>query len=263
MILTLELREKIKQTVIQAGCLIEDVKGVSDRKSKEGFSNFVTKYDSKVQDFLISHFRVLLPEAAFMCEEDGYSDFPSLEGYTFIIDPIDGTSNFIYGFPCSAISVALAFRQEIVYGIVYNPFQKELYEAQREKGAYLNNSPITLSDLSLSEGLTHFGGAPYYTDLHEKTYAMMEAISYHTVDLRELGAASLGLCFTAAGRCIAYASPLLRTWDYAASSVILEEAGGLLTDFHGDPLLLRDKVSVAGGSPKAHKELLALIHPLL
>lgn len=254
-----EIFDQIEQIVVQAGSLIEDVQGVSELTAKEGHSNFVTRYDSMVQEYLISHFRSLLPEAGYLGEEDGYADSIDEKDVLFVIDPIDGTSNFIFGFQCSAVSVALAFEGQIQYGIVYNPFRKELFTAIRGEGAFLNHKPIHITDRSLSEGLTHFGGAPYYPALKKWTYAMQEAVSHHTVDLRELGAASIGICYVACGRCVAYASPLLCTWDYAAAGLVLTEAGGVLSDMDRSPLFLQNKTSVIGGTPSAYSELASII----
>jgi len=254
-----EIFDQIEQIVIQAGSLIEGVQGVNELTAKEGHSNFVTKYDSMVQKFLIEHFRLLLPDAGYLGEEDGYAETIAGTEMLFIIDPIDGTSNFIFGFQCSAISVALSFDQKIQYGIVYNPFRHELFTAVRGQGAFLNHKQIHVQDRSLSEGLTHFGGAPYYQALKKWTYSMQEAVSHHTIDLRELGAASIGICYVACNRCVAYASPLLCTWDYAAAGLILTESGGVLSDMDKSPLFLQNKTSVIGGAPTAYAELASIL----
>lgn len=257
--ITKELTDQIEQIVCSAGALIEDVHGVADCKTKEGHSNFVTKYDSKVQAFLIEHFRRLLPDAEYLCEEDGYNTEDSQTGYTFIIDPIDGTTNFICGFMFSAVSVALAFRGELLYGAVYNPFRHELFTAQKGCGAFLNHQPIHMTERPLADGVMHFGGAPYYPEMRTRVATLQSAVAVRTMDLREMGAASLGLCYTACNRCVAYASPILCTWDYAAAAVVLTEAGGVITDFEGQPLQLRNKVSVAAGTKAAHAEVLSII----
>lgn len=254
-----ELTDQIEQIVCNAGSLIEDVHGVTELKSKDGHSNFVTKYDSRVQSYLIEHFRRILPEADYLGEEDGYSDAGKMDGYTFIIDPIDGTTNFICGFMLSAISVALAYRGEVLYGIVYNPFRHELFTGEKGKGAFLNHEPLHMLDHALEDGVTHFGGAPYYPEMRERVGAMQNAVAMHTMDLRELGAASIGLCYVACNRCVAYASPILCTWDYAAASVILTEAGGIISDFAGNSLQLRNKVSVLAGTKTAYPEILEII----
>ena len=254
MIPSKEITDQIEQTVHTAGCLIEDVIGVTDMKNKEGHFNFVTKYDSKVQSFLIDHFRRILPEAEYWCEEDGYTDEPSFDGYTFIIDPIDGTTNFICGFMFSAISVALAYRKEIVYGIVYNPFRKEAFIGKKGEGATLNGEPIHVVDRPLSAGVSHFGCSPYKAKYREVSLQRQQAIAMASMDLRQMGSAALGISYVACNRCVSYASVHLYVWDYAAGQIILEEAGGKLTDMEGEELQLSAEASVLGGTEISHKE---------
>lgn len=253
------LLAQITDIVYDAGKLIQDTEDIEIAKEKEGPANFVTKYDSMVQSYLMENFLKLIPDASFLCEEDGYSDTPVGDGYTFIIDPIDGTTNFICGFMCSAISVGLAFQHEMFLGVVYNPFRNEMFTAQKGKGAFLNGRQLSVADRALDKGVVNFGTTPYNPELRKEAFAIARRVSYHTMDLRELGTAAIGLCYIACNRVAAYASLRLSTWDYAAASIIVEEAGGVLSDFSGKPLDFSSKISVIGASPTGHKEFLSIL----
>lgn len=250
--------ENFQAIVLEAGNLIVHAEDIAVAKEKEGTFNFVTKYDTMVQDYLIRKLKLLLPEASFLGEENGQSSDPMTEPYCFIIDPIDGTTNFLCHFQCSAISVALSCHGKVTHGIVYNPFRKELFSAEVGKGAFLNGRPICVSDKALCDGVFIFGTTPYNPELRDSAFALAKDISSLTMDLRELGAASICLCYVACGRAVAYASPRLCTWDYAAASIILTEAGCALTDFDGSPLDFRTKVPVVASTPTGLKQFLAV-----
>lgn len=250
------LLEKIKKIVCDAGELIKNINRITDIKHKEGPGNFVTAYDCMVQAYLIEHLSKLLPEANFLGEEEEFSNTAVSDSYTFIIDPIDGTTNFICDFMCSAISVGLSFQRKMFIGVVYNPFTGELFYAQEGEGAYLNGQRLYMQDRPLMEGVINFGTAPYNPELRDTSFALAKAVSYHTLDLREIGSASVGICYVACNRCVAYVSPRLCTWDYAAAGLIVTEAGGLLSDLSGNPLDFRTKLPVLVSTPTGQKEFL-------
>ncbi len=252
------LLEQIKEIVCAAGELIRDIDEITELKHKEGPANFVTKYDSMVQAYLIKHLSAVLPEASFLGEEDGLSERTVGDGYTFIIDPIDGTTNFICGFLFSAISVGLSYQQQTVLSVVYNPFRQELFYAQRGKGAFLNGKRLTMQERPLSQGVVYFDATPYNPELRDASFALAKEVTYHTMDLRELGSAALGICYVACNRCVAYVSPRLSVWDYAGASLIVEEAGGILSDLSGRNLNLRAKTTVLASTLSGKKRLLEL-----
>lgn len=259
--LTKEQFSQIKQIIYDAGKLIENVDEITnqkDIKSKGGISNIVTKYDSMVQAYLVEKLGTLLPDAHFLGEEDGMSDTDTGNGYVFIIDPIDGTTNFVCGFMLSAISVGVALDGKLIAGFVYNPFRNEMFYGIEGMGAYLNDKPISIHDKSLKDSVVIFGQVPYNPELRDAAYELSKAVTYKTMDLRELGVASLCLCYAACNRCAVYASPRLSVWDYAGAYTIIKEAGGELCSFDGSPLKLRSKVSVLGGAKTALSEFLEL-----
>ncbi|MCI9441164.1 MAG: inositol monophosphatase [Ruminococcus sp.] len=219
--------EQIKNAVIETShIMLEAADGEIDTLSKEGHANFVTKYDSRVQKELFDRLAEILPEAKFMGEEDNASSSFTGKGYLFIIDPIDGTTNFIRQNQASCISVGLLKDGESVLGVVYNPYKKELFYAEKGKGAFRNGTPIRVSEEPLSNSILLFGTSPYYEELARPAFD----IAYHyfrkCLDLRRSGSAAIDLCDIACGRADLYFELRLSPWDYAAGSLIIKEAGG-------------------------------------
>lgn len=218
---------------------------------KEGRGNFVTEYDSKVQAMLKEKLLTLLPEAAFFGEEDEADKTDISKGYAFIVDPIDGTANFTRGLDHSCISVALAKDGYPIKGVIYNPYKKETYYAERGGGAFCNGEPIHVSDKSLEEGLVFFGTAPYNVELTNTTINMLSRYFLKTQDIRRSGSAALDLCTIACGKAELYFEMILSPWDYAAGALIVEEAGGIVSRPDGAPLTFDKKQAVVARTPKA------------
>lgn len=210
---------------------------------KEGHANFVTIYDKKVQDELQKRLKEILPEAAFIGEE-GEEKQALDAGYAFIVDPIDGTTNFIKDYKCSAISVGLTKNGERILGAVYQPYLNEMYTAEKGKGAFCNGKRIHVSKQPLSKGLVLFGTAPYYEELHQKSFEMAYDYFKKSMDVRRSGSAAIDLCAIAAGRAELYFELRLSPWDYAAASLIVEEAGGVVTTVDGKEISVAAPISV-------------------
>lgn len=253
------LMEGMKRIVYEAGALIKDRAGQGSVCAKEGHANYVTEYDVKVQEFLADKFSTLLPEAAFIGEENSEKNLDVKQGYAFIVDPIDGTNNFICDFYFSAICAALSLNGTVIMGCVYNPFREEMFWAEQGRGAYLNDKRIHVRNGTLAEGVVIFDGAPYYPEMREAVMELAEELSYRTMDLRTLGSAALSLCYVACGRGVAYECPILRAWDYAAASIIISEAGGIICGFDGRKLEIENTVDVAAGSCESIKEMLPIL----
>ena len=220
---------------------------------KEGSANFVTAYDVKVQEFLKAGLTRLFPDAHFFAEEDGESTQTIGDGYTFIIDPIDGTTNFMCGYDHSAVSVGLLSDGQPVFGGIYDPYRDEYYMAVTGQGATRNGRPIRVSARPVTRGIVAIGSAPYRKDTLSETVKEMTYDLFHTfADFRRSGSAALDICHVASGQLDAFCEPVLSPWDYAAGSVILAEAGGISTNFAGAPLDLSAPSSCVFGSPNAH-----------
>ena len=218
----------------------------------------MTAYDKRVEAFLRERLLALLPEAGFMGEESMHADRWTDYEWLFIVDPIDGTTNFVQGFANSCVSVALLHRGQVACGLVYNPYVDELYWAERSCGAYLNGARLACGDRPLSHSLLIFGSALYYPDEQKRTLEIFNAAYPVVQDVRRFGSAALDLCYIAAGRAGVFFEARLCPWDYAAGSLIAQEAGAVATSLDGSPLDLYHKCSVLVGCPTAHRELLAL-----
>lgn len=224
--------------------------------NKEGRANFVTKYDVEVQNFLFERLGNLYPTATFIGEEE---EARNASGeYCFIIDPIDGTTNFIMDYSHSAISVGLMYHGQMVAGIVYNPYLEELFYAERGTGAYLNGKPLQITNLPLAEGLVAIGTCPYYRDKADVTFALSRKLYDQAMDIRRSGSAALDICYVAAGRIVLYFELLLSPWDYAAASLILNEAGGHISTIDGNELDYRKSCGVVASTPAAYQEFVNL-----
>ena len=238
------LVEKIADAVRECGKIMLDaVRTANMVEPKEGHANFVTVYDKKVQETLRKKLLEILPEAVFVGEEDDVH-VSIKKGFAFIVDPIDGTTNFIKDYHVSAISVGLAKDGEKYIGVVYNPYLDEMFTAERGKGAFLNGRPIHVSRNPLSEGIVLFGTAPYYEELSKKSFQMAYAYFKKALDVRRSGSAAIDLCSIAAGRAELYFELRLSPWDFAAGALIVEEAGGVVTTVEGGAVTLGQKCSV-------------------
>lgn len=211
--------------------------------SKAGSANFVTEYDKKVQDALKKGLKQILPEAVFLGEE-GIENTFSNKGMYLIVDPIDGTTNFIKDYHTSCISVGIINDGIKAAGVVYNPYLNEMYYAIKGEGAYLNDKRIHVSDEPLSNGIVLFGTSPYYEELNEKSFEMAFDYFKKALDIRRSGSAAIDLCSIAAGRAEVYFELRLSPWDYAAGSLIVEEAGGIVTTGEGGELCFDKTCSV-------------------
>ncbi len=205
---------------------------------KSGHANFCTETDEKIQAFLIERLKEILPEAQFLGEEDGHDIFSTKmsSGYCFVIDPIDGTSNFIYEYRPSVVSVGLLKDGKPYMAVVYNPYDDMMFSATAGEGAYMNGEKIMSSDAPLSDSLASFGTAPYYEEFRDGSFDIAKKLLPLCVDLRRSGTAAWDMCCVALGRCGLYFEMKIQLWDYAAAALIAQEAGCTLTDIDGNPL---------------------------
>lgn len=228
--------EQIKAIVLEAGSIVTSAEDISAKTiEKNGAADLVTYYDTAVEQFLREKLTALLPDALFFGEESEKTGDPA-KGWVFIVDPIDGTTNFVRGMSQSAISVALAKDGVIEYGVVLDPFKKELFSAQRGCGAHLNGAPIHVSDRTLDKGIFGMGTAIYNREFEEQTISVTAQLFKRSCDFRRMGAAALDLCYIAAGRYDVFFEFSLAPWDFAAGSLIITEAGGRIRTIDGKTL---------------------------
>lgn len=239
-----QLLEELVRIVRVCGAIILNAdRGQSCIDEKAGHANFVTAYDKKVQSELQAKLLAVLPEAVFVGEEEDVHASVQ-NGYAFIVDPIDGTTNFIKDYHASAISVALIKDARRYMGVVYNPYLDEMFTAIKGKGAFLNGKPIHVSSQPLANGIVIFGTATYYEEYAKATFDMAYDYYCKALDVRRSGSSALDLCSVAAGRAELFFELRLCPWDYAAGSLIVEEAGGVVTTIDGGALPLDEGCGV-------------------
>ncbi len=210
---------------------------------KSGVADLVTEYDKNIQKQLEIGLKKILPEAKFIGEE-GSNDELTDDGFAFIVDPIDGTTNFVKDYHTSAISVALLKGKEVIAGIVYNPYLDEAFSAIKGQGAFRNGKKISVSSQPLSNALVLFGSSPYDKNLFPKTIEILSEYFYKALDIRRSGSAALDLCSVACGRAELYFELQTSPWDFAAGKLIVEEAGGVVTTLDGATLSFEGKSSI-------------------
>lgn len=219
------LAEKIVVIAKQAGVLIVNSK-INQVKEKGAVSNVVTDVDSKCQKFIIAECSKCLVQSYFLAEEDDQQMIG--DEYTWVIDPIDGTSNYMYDYHHSCISIALYYQKKGLIGVVYNPYLDECFVGIEGIGSTCNQKPIHVSDNELNKALVMFGTAPYDKQLAEQTFKVMHKVFLKTRDIRRSGSAALDLCYLAAGRVDAFYEQMLQPWDYGAGNIILKNAQGVI-----------------------------------
>lgn len=228
-------------------------------ENKTGDANFCTEYDVKVQKFLIDELSKILPEASFFGEEDTSNNNRNLDSeYVFYIDPIDGTTNFMFNYYHSSVSVGLSKNGEMIAGFVYNPFVDKLYKAIKNKGAFLNDKKLVIKDLSVGEGIVAFGCARYNECDVDILFETVKDLFLKSLSIRSGGSAAIDISRVAEGSNVIYLEYRLQPYDYAAASVILEEAGGIITKVGGGKISLLEPCSILAGTKKAHAEVMKI-----
>jgi myo-inositol-1(or 4)-monophosphatase len=223
-------------------------------------ANLVTMADVAVQKAVLSILRKNFPQHDFLAEEDGLKNTGSQ--YTWVLDPIDGTTNFAHGFPQCSISLALFYKNEPVLGGVFNPITNELFLAQKGKGATLNGKKIHVSQTKKIADSLLITGFPYNRfDRMEDLIKRFSLFLNASHDVRRLGSAALDLCWVAAGRADGYWEDNLNPWDVAAGTLILQEAGGKVTGYDGKKFKkIKDYGSkMLASNGKIHNQMLEII----
>lgn len=230
-------------------------------KNKSGEADFVTAYDVEVQNFLMRELSARFPEAQFLCEEKENEAMGKAP--TFVIDPIDGTTNFIRGLRHSCVSIGYYEGGEVQLGLVYSPYSDEMFYATRGGGAFLERGgkirPVKREDKPLSASLTVIGTSPYYKkNTGEETVRIFRELLYRTLDIRRSGSAALDLAYVADGRYDLFFECVLSPWDFGAGRLLVTEAGGVISQPGGEELPMAP-VPILAGAPTAHKEFRELI----
>ena len=242
----------------EAAALILQAHGVL-AETKTGHRDVVTEYDRRVQELLMDRLSAAVPGAVFFCEENEQQGDLKAE-HVFIIDPIDGTMNFVRGFHHSAISVAYMQAGVLRAASVYNPYAEECFSALAGEGAWCNGRSIHAGALPLSESVVCCGTAPYSPQLADSTFDLIKKAFLASLDIRREGSAALDMCSAAAGRAGVYFEPTVSLWDIAAGLLLMQEAGGVCCRLDGSPVPLDgSKTSILAGGKQAVAEFLKLV----
>lgn len=214
----------------------------------KGKSDFVSYVDKQAEELIVNGLRKLLPESGFIAEEGTGSS--AGEKYKWIIDPLDGTTNFIHGLPPFAVSIALMEVEELVLGVVYEITQDECFYAWKGSQAYLNGRVIKVTKAATTNDCLIATGFPYSAfDKLEYYVDSMRYFMTHSHGLRRLGSAATDLAYVAAGRCDAFYEEGLKPWDVAAGAIIVRQAGGKVSDFNGgDKFLFNGEIIASNGA---------------
>lgn len=255
-------RDKIKRTLLdalrEAGAILKS--GLLERRvvAKKSELSIVTETDHKAEAAIMAAIRRTFPDHAFLTEES-----PPIgnSASRWIIDPLDGTTNFAHTFPVACVSIAYEENGTLVMGGVYDPFREELFLGEKGNGATCNEKPITVSKTPVLNDSLLCTGFPYDRRERPDDYlAIFKAFMMKTQGIRRTGAAALDLCYVACGRFDGFWELKLQPWDKAAAMVILEEAGASTSDFSGKPLTLDDIQNVAANG-FLHREMLEILKP--
>ena len=242
----------ITRSLEKRGHLFIDSKGQND---------FVSEVDRQAEQMIIETLKKAYPDHSILAEESGVHS--AHHEYEWIIDPLDGTTNFLHGHPYFSISIALRYRGNIEQALVYDPLREELFTATRGEGAFLNDRRIRVSGATTLTGALLGTGFPFRIQHHLDSYlGMFKALFMHVADIRRAGSAALDLAYVAAGRLDGFWEIGLREWDMAAGTLLIFEAGGLVSDFGGGEEYFKTG-NIVVGTPKVFKGIVQTIQPHL
>lgn len=254
------LTREIAAIAKDAGAFLLQERSRFQRESIEykGLNNLVSYVDKETEKQLVARLSQLLPEAGFITEEGTTGQEADKEALNWIIDPLDGTANFIHSLPVFSVSIGLAQGKTPIAGVVYDPNRDECFSAWKGGGAYCNGSKISVSPATqLGESLIATGFPYYHFDQMQKYLRILESLMTQTHGLRRMGSAAIDLAYVACGRFEAFYEYNLNSWDMAAGVLLIQEAGGVVTDFQGgDEFLFRGDVLAGCG---VHPEVIKVI----
>jgi myo-inositol-1(or 4)-monophosphatase len=245
-----EILAELKPLIYETGRFIQNASTSFTMEDVElkGLNDLVSYVDKEAEKKLVSGCRQILPESGFITEEETAER--KMEEYTWIIDPLDGTTNFVHGLPVYGISVALLYQEKLLLGVVYEMNKNEFFHAIQGKGAYCNQEQIRVSDKDSLDQCLLATGFPYYdfgkTDIY---LSILKDFMQTTHGLRRLGSAAVDLVYVACGRFEGFYEYNLNAWDVAAGALIVKEAGGVVCDFKGGGEYLFGRELIAGPAP--------------
>jgi len=257
------LLEQTQEVAKEAGAFIRKERQHFNLESVEqkGLNDLVSYVDKEAEKLIVAKLSQILPEAGFITEEGTATK--SAAELTWVIDPLDGTTNFIHGLPVFAVSIALMEKEEVILGVVYEINRHECFYAMKGGGAFCNDTKIQVSPAkTLSESLIATGFPYYNFELIDKYMSALKELMKSTHGLRRLGSAAVDLCYVAAGRSEGYFEYNLNSYDVAAGALIVEEAGGKVTDFKQGRNFIFGRQIIATNK-WIHEEFTEIVKPIL
>lgn len=232
--------------------------------TEKNHNDFVSEVDMMAEQEIIKTLKKAYPRHGFLAEESGGSaEQMKSDEYLWIIDPLDGTTNFLHGFPVYSVSIALQYKGKLDQAVIYDPTRDELFTASRGMGAHLNNRRMRVSKCKALSGALLGTGFPFRHPQYLDTYlAMFKELLPQSAGIRRAGSAAIDLAWVAAGRLDGFWEMGLSPWDIAAGALILQEAGGIITDFHANADYLGTG-NVVAGSPKVHQAIIDKLKPYI
>lgn len=257
------LRDAAERYAREAGALVREGYGRIHAPERKGRIDLVTEYDKRSEALLLERIRRDWPGHGVLAEESGAHAAAAGERVRWVLDPLDGTTNFAHNYPFFGVSVGIECDGEVVAGAVYDPVRDEMFSAARGAGATLNGAPIRVSDCAAIEDALLVTGFPYDVREHpERHLPLFQAFLLRAQGIRRDGSAALNLCYLAMGRFDGFWEGQLSPWDLAAGSLIVREAGGVLTNYAGGPFRI-DARQVCAAGAALHPRLLEVLreHP--
>ncbi|MDO9140439.1 MAG: inositol monophosphatase family protein [Methylobacter sp.] len=228
--------------------------------NQKGKNDYASEVDRMAEREIINIIKTAYPDHGILAEESGVQEG---NDFVWVIDPLDGTTNFLHGFPQYAVSIALKHKGKIEVGVVYDPLRDELFSAKRGGGAMLNSRRLRVTNQGSLKGALIGTGFPFKTDLHIDAYLkMFRSIAVDSAGIRRAGSAALDLAYVAAGRLDGFWEIGLMEWDMAAGLLLIKEAGGVVTDFSFNDTYL-ESGNVIAASPKMHQIMYQRIEPFV
>ncbi len=249
---------EVKRVVAKAADFIRQHRDqvASNQVIEKGTNSLVSYVDQQAEEILAKGLSELLPQAGFITEEGMVEQ--SQKSLTWIIDPLDGTTNFLYSVPYFSVSVALYDGKDVVIGVVHEVMSNEVFYALKDGGAFLNDRKIQVTDRSSFQDVLIGTGFPYKTENTKPGhFKALEKVLFSTRGIRRIGSAALDLCYVACGRFGAFYENSLNSYDIAAGALIVMEAGGIVTDFEGGEHWLFEGI-ILGTAPQFRKEMLGI-----